>query len=101
MEKVARENSPVLLNMFAKNLCHVYRYIVACVRVPKTVSVILSTYYVFGEIVNEETLQKRDKAIHEATALLKRANDILGCFIETKIPELVIKLDKEDTHQVC
>lgn len=87
--------------MFAKNLCHVYRYIIACVRVPKTLSVIVSAYYVFGEIVDEETLQRRDKAIHEATELLNRANDILGCFIETKIPELVIKLDKEDIHQVC
>jgi hypothetical protein len=69
--------------------------------VPKTVSLIVSAYYVFGEIVDEETLQKRDKAIHEATELLKRANDILGCFIETMIPELVMKIDKEDIDQVC
>ena len=68
---------------------------------PKTVSVIVSAYYVFGEIMDEETLQRRDKAIHEATELLKRANDILGYFIETKIPELVIKLGKEDIDQVC
>lgn len=94
-------DSLVLLNMFAKNLCHVYRYIMACVRVPKTVSLIVSAYNVFGEIVDEETLQKRDKAIHEATELLKRANDILGCFIETMIPELVMKIDKEDIDQIC
>ncbi len=68
---------------------------------PKTVSVVVSTYYVFGEIVDKETLQRRDKAVREATELLKRANDILGCFIEIKIPELLIKIDREDICQVC
>lgn len=68
---------------------------------PKTVSVIASTYYIFGEMMDEKALQRCDKAIHEATKLLKRANDILDCLIETEIPELIIKIDKEAVNPVC
>ncbi len=44
--------------------------------------------------MDQESMQRLDKAVHEATELLLRAEDILRCLIETEIPELIIRTEK-------